>query len=169
MSEEIAINIEESACYLCKTSINTSDVYCPECGFPENGTEKEKAQFHARNAMQKNQNIDAAQKIKSARNVLYVMAGIVLVFGFFSFFKDQDVALLVTNVILGVIYLLLGSWTSKKPLVAILLGLFLYLTTIVISAIFEPSTIFRGIIFKILIIAYLGKGVYSASSINNKA
>ena len=85
--------------------------------------------------------------------------------GFIYFFVDQDIAVLVTNVVLGIIYLVLGSWTSKKPLVAILLGLLLYLTTIIISAIFEPSTIIKGIIFKIIIIAYLAKGVYSASSI----
>ena len=165
MENELTVDVNELACYVCKTPMNADEVYCPECGYPEKGTDKEKAQFHARNAMQKNQHMDADQKIKSARNVLYVIAGIILVFGFISFFSDQDVAVLVTNVILGAIYLVLGSWTSKKPMVAILLGLLLYLTTIIISAIFDPSTIIRGVIFKILIIAYLAKGLYSASSI----
>lgn len=167
MDNEIPIEISESNCSICKTPMELENVFCPECGFPENGTDKDVAQFHARNAMKKNQHMDADKKIKSARNVLFVMAGIVLLFGIISFFGDQDIAVLVTNVVLGIIYLALGSWTSKKPLVAILLGLLLYLTTIIIGAILEPSTLIRGIIFKILIIAYLAKGVYSASSIKN--
>jgi len=51
---------------------------------------------------------------------------------------------------------------------ALLLGLFLYLTTIIISAVIEPTTLIRGILWKIIIIAYLGKGIYSASSLKNE-
>ncbi|MBV7268788.1 hypothetical protein [Winogradskyella luteola] len=165
MENEISIETKEPTCSICKTAMDTEEIYCSECGFPEKGTDKEVAQFHARRAMENNQHMDADKKIKSARNVLYVMAGITLVFGIISFFNNQDIAVLVTNVILGVIYLALGSWTSQKPLVAILLGLLLYLTTVIISAILLPETLIKGIIFKIIIIAYLGKGVYSASSI----
>ncbi len=165
MEEAPMIQTQDLACTICKTSMYIEDLYCPECGYPEKGTEREVALYHARRAMQKNQNMGADKKIKSARNILYVMAGIVLVFGFFGFFEDEDVGILITNAILGVIYLLLGAWTSKKPLAALLLGLFLYLTTVIISAIFDPSTVLRGIIFKIIITVYLGVGVYSASSI----
>ncbi|MBO6880340.1 hypothetical protein [Winogradskyella sp.] len=165
MEDMTILEVSESSCSICKTPMQTENIYCPECGFPENGTDSDVAKFHARNAMKKNQHMDAGKKIRSARNVLYVMAGIIILFGVVSFFNDQDIALLISNVIVGIIYLALGSWTSKKPLVAILLGLLLYLTTIIISAIFEPSTLFRGLIFKIFIIAYLGAGVYSASSI----
>ncbi len=165
MEEVPSINTQETSCTICKTSMDLEDIYCSECGYPEKGTEREIALFHARRAMQKNQNMDAGKKIRSARNILYVMAGIVLVIGFFDFFQSQDMGVLITNAILGIIYLLLGAWTSKKPLAALLLGLFLYLTTIIISAIFDPSTILRGIILKIIITVYLGVGVYSASSI----
>lgn len=164
MEELIPTEVIDS-CSKCNTPITLETVFCSECGYPEHGTEQDVAKFHARNVMKKNEHIDADKKIKSARNVLYVMAGITFLFGFIYFFQDQDIAILVTNVVLGLIYLVLGSWTSKKPLVAILLGLLLYLTTIIISAIVDPATIIQGIIFKILIIAYLGKGVYSASSI----
>ena len=165
MEEAPIIQTQEYACTICKNSMDMEDLYCSECGYPEKGTEREIALYHARRAMQKNQNMDADKKIRLARNILYVMAGIVLVFGFFSFFEDEDVGVLITNAILGIIYLLLGAWTSKKPLAALLLGLFLFLTTIIISAIFDPSTILSGIIFKIIITVYLGVGVYSASSI----
>jgi len=142
--EELTLSeVKEPSCSKCDTPISLETIFCAECGYPENGTEQDVAKFHANNVMQKNQHMDADKKIKSARNVLYVMAGIFLLVGFFNFFNDQDAAVLVSSVIIGVIYL----------------------TTIIISAIFEPATILKGIIFKILIIAYLGKGVYSASSI----
>ena len=166
MEEGITIESSELSCSICKTPMQLENKFCPECGFPENGTEREVAQFHARNAMKKNQHMDADQKIKSARNVLYVMAGIILLFGFINFFRDQDVALLISSVVIGIIYLALGSWTSKKPMIAILLGLLLYITNIIIDVVvIGPEMILKGIIFKVLIIAYLGKGVYSASSI----
>ncbi|WP_411765950.1 hypothetical protein [Winogradskyella sp. A3E31] len=165
MEELNVLSLDEPQCSICKTSMNPANVFCSECGFPENGSDKEVAQFHARRAMENNQHMDADKKIKSARNVLYVMAGITFIFGVIYFLTDQDIAVLLTNGIISVIYVLLASWTSKKPLTAILLGLFLYITTIIIAAVFDPSTIIKGIILKIIIIAYLAKGVYSASSI----
>ena len=89
MEELNVLEINEPACSICKTPITTDDTFCSECGFPENGTDKDVAQFHARNAMQKNQHMDADKKIKSARNVLFVMAGITIVFGVIYFFVDH--------------------------------------------------------------------------------
>ena len=152
-------------CRLCKTAIDIESVFCSNCGFPEHGTNNEIASYHAKAAMDKNKHMDAGKKIKSARNTLYVMSAITLVFGLFYFFQLQDIAVLVTNIILCIIYLVLAEWTSKKPMMALLLGLLLYLTTIIISAIFEPSTIIKGILWKVIIISYLAKGIYSASSI----
>lgn len=155
-------------CSSCNSLIDEDSIYCSECGFPEKGTEKEIAIFHAKKAMEKNKNFDAAKKIRSARNVLYIMAGISLLFGILYFFSQDSIEVLITNGILSIIYIVLGSYTNKKPLMAILLGLLLYLTTIIISAILDPSTLISGIIWKVLIIAYLSKGVYSASSIKKE-
>ena len=166
--EEIIESTENlQLCSLCKTEIELDSVFCGSCGFPENGTDQQVNIFHRRLSFNKNQKREADKKIKSARNTLYVLAGITILFSTIQFFSHQDTATLITGYILGVIYILLGSWTSKKPLMAVLLGLLLYVTTIVISAIVEPQTIIKGIIFKIIIIAYLTKGVFSASSIKN--
>jgi len=137
-------------CSFCKEKMEPESVFCQHCGFPENGTEKEVAVFYGKRAMQKNKNIGAEGKIKSARNTLYVIAGVILVVGLIAYLSNKDLFALGTNFALSFIYLLLASWTSKKPLMAILLGLLLYVTTIIISAI---------------LVSYLAKGVYSASSI----
>jgi len=166
MEENIKISLLQ--CSFCQTTIETENVFCINCGFPQNGTEKDKAVFHAKNVMEKNKNMDADKKIKSARNILYVIAGLSFVFGIILYYSSNEISILLANGILSIIYIILGSWSIKKPLMALLLGLFLYLTTIIISAVIEPTNLIRGILWKIIIIAYLGKGIYSASSLKNE-
>ncbi|MFH4964698.1 hypothetical protein V8G69_06805 [Gaetbulibacter sp. M235] len=166
MEEDIVTKLLE--CSICKTTLDSGSVYCSNCGFPENGTEKEIAIFHANKVIENRKIKDADDKIKSARNTLYVMSGISLVFGVILFFSMNDVSILITNVVLSIIYLVLAFWSSQKPLMALLLGLLLYLTTIIISAVVNPTTIIKGFLWKILIIAYLGKGIYSASAIKKQ-
>ncbi|WP_299884888.1 hypothetical protein [uncultured Lacinutrix sp.] len=161
---ETAETLGELTCTHCELPIIENTAFCPECGYPEKGDEQDVAKFYAKRVMAKNKNMDAEEKIKSARNTLFVMAGLVMLFGFFSFFVNDDYVTLIINFIICCIYLLLGGWSKEKPLIALLLGLLLYITTIIISAIIEPSSLIKGILWKIIIIGYLGKGIYSASS-----
>ncbi|AUC75093.1 zinc-ribbon domain-containing protein [Olleya sp. Bg11-27] len=156
-------------CKHCDMTIQEDDAFCEECGYPIKGSEQDVAKFYAKRVMDKRKNNNAEEKIKSARNTLYVIAGVVFLFGLFLFFKNGDNVALLVNFILGAIYMLLGTWSKQKPLVALLLGLLLYITIIVISAIADPLSLVAGVIWKVLIIAYLGKGIYSASSINKAA
>ena len=159
-------NIQEAQfCSFCNESIEFESVFCTSCGYPENDTEKDVSVFYARRAVQKNKNNDAEEKIKSARTTLYVIAGAALVFGLIFYFNDKDLFALATNFVLFFLYLVLASWSSKKPLMALLLGLLLYITTVLISAIVDPTTLVKGILWKVIIVSYLGKGIYSASSI----
>ena len=74
----------------------------------------------------------------------------------------DDSATLIASGILTIVYLALAYWSQQKPLIAMVLGLLVYLTTLVINAIVDPETIYRGIILKVLIIGFLGKGINSA-------
>lgn len=69
--------------------------------------------------------------------------------------------LLVVNIGLSVIYLGLWFWAKSNPYAAALVALLLFLTVIVISAVYEPATLAQGILVKILFIAALGKAVVS--------
>lgn len=166
--EELTAEPTIPLCTHCETVITQDTAFCPECGYPEKGTEQDVAKFYARRAMAKNNTIDAEEKINSARNTLFVIGGVVMLFGFINFYIDEDNTKLIVNFIICAIYILLGFWTKQKPLVALLLGLLLYITTVVISAIFEPVTLFKGILWKVLIIGYLGKGIFSASAIKKE-
>ncbi|MGE0396951.1 MAG: hypothetical protein AB7T06_09555 [Kofleriaceae bacterium] len=67
--------------------------------------------------------------------------------------------LLIVNIALSVIYFGLWFWAKKNPYAAALVALLLFLTVIVISAVYEPSTLYQGILVKILFIAALAKAV----------
>ena len=49
-------------CSQCDSIVQLETVFCSNCGFPENGTKKEVAIFHAKKAMKKNKNMDAEKK-----------------------------------------------------------------------------------------------------------
>ncbi len=162
------ITIQHPLCSQCATEIALETKFCTNCGFPEHGDEKEKAVFHANRVIKKNEIIEDRKRINSARNTLYWMAGISFVFGLFYFFQSQDTVALIVQAILSGIYLILAYWSQKKPFAALLSGLLLYVTIIAILAIADPRTIFSGIIFKIVIIVFLSKGMYSASQNSKK-
>ncbi|CAL2103132.1 conserved membrane protein of unknown function [Tenacibaculum sp. 190130A14a] len=153
---------EQLVCSFCKKEIEKEVIFCSHCGHPENGTEKQRAQFFAKRAMQKNKNIDAGEKIKSARNTLFVLCGLIILFGLFSYSSNSSLLELGLNFFVGFIYLVLAFWSEKKPFIALLIGLFLYITLVGVSAIIDPLTLIRGVIWKVVIISYLGKGLYSA-------
>ncbi len=165
---ENLIEPKKLTCSHCKNLIESSEaIFCNHCGFPENGTKEQKGKFYGQLAIKKNRNIDAKDKIKSARNTLFILAGIVAIFGLLAYSTHQDILILGINFLLSLIYLTLAFWSEKKPMMALLIGLLLYITTIAITAIFEPTTLIKGVIWKILIVGYLGKGIYSASSIKD--
>lgn len=160
------ITTSESNCTFCKKEMKPADaIFCNHCGHPENGTDKQRAQFFGKRAMQKNKNIDAVDKIQSARNTLFILSGVIALFGFVGYSSHGDVIALGVDLILAIIYLTLAFWSEKNPMMALLLALLLYITTVSIIAIIEPATLIQGIIWKILIISYLGKGMYSASQV----
>tara|TARA_R110002074_G_scaffold70386_2_gene163447 strand:- start:1707 stop:2213 length:507 start_codon:yes stop_codon:yes gene_type:complete len=161
--------ISESNCTFCKKTIEPTDaIFCNHCGHPEKGTDQQRAQFFAKRAVQKNKNIDAVDKIKSARNTLFVLSGLIAIFGFVGYSSNNSVLDLSINLLLSVIYLALAFWSEKNAMMALLLSLLLYITTIAIFTILEPTTLMKGLIWKIVIISYLGKGMYSASAVKKQ-
>src|SRR6202023_3998388 len=78
--------------------------------------------------------------------------------------KDQIKAdfNLILFMVMAVIYVGLAIWCKKKPVAAIISGLVLFIGFQIILAFDDPMNLVRGIIWKILIIGYLLKGMKSA-------
>jgi len=59
----------------------------------------------------------------------------------------------------GMIYFALYFWARKSPLPAAIVGLVLYLTLLLVDAVTDPTSIGRGIILKVIIIAVLAQAI----------
>lgn len=162
MEDLIAQARENINCSQCDTPLAPDKTFCVSCGFPERGTESEKSKFHADRVLNLRKQQYARKELKTGRIILLVIAGLSFLSGLFYFFVHDDSATLIASGILTIVYLALAYWSQQKPLIAMVLGLLVYLTTLVINAIVDPETIYRGIILKVLIIGFLGKGINSA-------
>ncbi|HXB44283.1 MAG TPA: hypothetical protein VNV85_09520 [Puia sp.] len=107
--------------------------------------------------------------VKNARNAIFVVAITQLLFGLLvtlSTSKHMDSMILEIRlgviVLISTIFFVLGLWTKKKPYTAILSALIFYGILILNDTIYEPMSLFKGIIVKIFIIIYLVRGLRDA-------
>lgn len=151
------------SCACCQYQLEPATTYCDHCGYPLQGSKEEQDQHIANRSLKEIDLSQLEQKVQTAGNSLYWIAGILTVSSIFTYFtleNDEDiVAIMITSVILIAAFLSLAIWSKTKPAAALIAGLSLYVIIVAINAVAEPATLFSGIIFKILIIAYLIKGI----------
>lgn len=91
--------------------------------------------------------------IGNAKIALYVVSGILVLGGIVSSFKepaDQIIDIWLEVIIVAGIFLVLSMLAEKWTYQSLLIGLIVYLLYLVLYIIIDPSTIFKGIIFKIV-------------------
>jgi hypothetical protein len=142
---------------------NSSDLkFCPNCSFPVGGTDEEKSQFRMRIVRNKELIKEAKNKIQTAKIIMYVLAGITFLTGLFQGFSHDNFSGLIINCLLSLVYLIMIAWADKNPFAATLSVFILYITINLFNAFFDPSTLFSGIIMKVIVIVGLIKGITSA-------
>jgi hypothetical protein len=160
------MNPEASATIVCENCSAQNDAslkFCPQCSFPLAGTQDEKREFHMHIGTQKRLLKESQQKINQARNIIFIAAGLTLVIGLIAGFgTDEGFEVMIVSIVLCLIYLILAAWCNSNPFGAILTALILYVTIQLINAFFDPTTLFQGIILKIIFIAGFVKGIRSA-------
>jgi hypothetical protein len=163
MDEILAVPQPETiTCENCQ-SVSPADLkFCPKCSYPINGTEQDKSFFRGRITSRQALLRDTEKKIKSGRNTILILAGLVFLQGMILGFGADDFAGMIVNVIISLLYLILAAWATKNPFGAILTAGIVYVTLIVVNALVEPTTIMSGIILKIIIIGAFVKGIRSA-------
>jgi peptidoglycan/LPS O-acetylase OafA/YrhL len=108
--------------------------------------------------------------IRQARNAIFVTAGVILlslIVTLIASSKEENEYLWIDLLLYGAFiigFIALGFWTKNRPYYAIICALILYLIFIVLNAIVDIKTLFSGIIFKIMIIVYLVKGINDAKA-----
>jgi hypothetical protein len=69
---------------------------------------------------------------------------------------------LIVNLIVAAIMLVLSLWARRSPLPAVLIATATYAVVQVAAAITDPATIGQGLLMKVIIIAFLVKGIKAA-------
>lgn len=71
--------------------------------------------------------------------------------------------MLAINLGLAAVYMLLWWWAKRKPLPASIIALLLFITTNVINAVIQPSSIYQGLLLKIFFTLALVRAIYAAN------
>lgn len=160
-------------CYFCKsTGLNEENKFCPNCRFPQRGSQTEMKRFLIDVRKKKELLANKKKAVTKARYILFILAGLNFICGLIlGVIIKFDIALLIGCIIGAGIYFGLGMWSKKKPFAAILSGFFVYIVFNVISAIADPHTIYQGIIWKVIIISgfiYGYKGVKDSEKLDKE-
>jgi hypothetical protein len=147
--------LDFTVCHYCKsTGLKETDIYCPNCGFPQHGTQGQMKKFLWNISNKKKLLEEQKGAVRKARNVLYILAAFNFVGGIgLGLVNGIKPVVILAGVLAGGVYFALGLWSKKQPFAALLSGFFVYIVFTVITAINDPSTIYKGSIFKIFFIA----------------
>jgi len=104
-------------------------------------------------------------KVKNAKMWLIIVGIFTIALAlYYYFFRYDQQNLLSTGIdcFIGILFIGLAFWVNKKPYMAVLSGLILYISLIVIAGISDPSTITSGWLFRVIIIVALWSGLTAA-------
>ncbi len=151
-------------CSKCQTALRENEIFCPQCGFPERGTEQEKSHFNLRIRRRKELLEEFQKKVNTGQVILYIIASLFFLSGVvFSFLQEEEaIAVFVTFVILSCIYVGLAIWSNYQPFPALLTGFLLYVSIILLDLALDPASVLQGIVIKVVFIVVFIKGISSA-------
>jgi len=156
----------QNQCSHCNESISSEDVFCPNCGYPENGDQKEKDKFEYRIKLRKNVLNDAKKKLKNVKILLWVLAALNLVLGIIFLMEDLTFYDGIGLIISAIVFSACVFWVNKQPLTGILAA-FIFWLLLQFSVVFtDPALLLNGIILKLVFIGIFVKGISSAKDYN---
>ena len=155
-------SLETIECENCFAPVSSAQKFCSQCSFPANGSLEEKGRFRLQISSRKRFLSDAHDKIQSSKIIMFVLAGLFFIIGLAMGFGSDDFQSMIVNIFLSLIYLVLAAWCTRNPFGATLTALIIYGTLVVVNAFIDPTTLFKGIILKGIVIAALAKGIRSA-------
>lgn len=161
--EEVIVPSVTQRCGFCVfEGLGPTEKFCPQCGYPQGGSEEERSAFTARKAGEKFQAGIQVEKVRKARNVLFWVAGLNMI----PYLITGEVVFIIAGLVISCVFLGLAFWTKKKPFPAILTALILFVALNLLAAIEDPLNLVRGIILKIIVLSAL---IYALRSLKEPA
>ncbi|BDD10321.1 hypothetical protein FUAX_27530 [Fulvitalea axinellae] len=145
-------------CKNCDTEAKENDLVCGTCNYPVRGNEKEQAKFIAKQVTEKADVETAFQRLKHARNALFVLGAY---FAVVTWFTGSDIIGMTIGYFIALVFVVFGVLTLKMPKMAMLVPLCLILVKEIIHLFVSPETFLDGIGLRYAIPAILAVGFYS--------
>lgn len=154
-------------CNNCKTAAEEEIEICAICNYPIKGTEKEKASFIAKQVIQKSDVEESIKRLKTSRIILFVIGAFYLIISLKSFINVNTSFSWIFNLVLGLIFIGFAFLTYKKPIIAIGVPLGLTLLYYLTLLLIDPTYLWSGILWKMIIVMGLGYGFFSVRKSND--
>jgi hypothetical protein len=148
-------------CKNCKTQRAESEEICDLCNYPIKGTEKEQASFIAKQVIQKSDVLESIERLKKSRIILFLVGAFNIIAPFTPLLKNPTSFEYIFSISLGLILIGFGFLTFKKPKIALIIPLSLFILYYVILFLINPIYLFSGMLWKMIIIMGLGYGYLS--------
>lgn len=152
-------------CSNCRTPFEGQDIFCTECGYPENGSDKEKDLFYYRIKLKKDVIEEARKKMKNVKGILIFMAVVNLLFGIYYTTSEATLLDGIVNLIIAGVFGGCTFWVDKQPLTGVLAGFIFWILIQLLLAIGDPLTLIHGFIWKFIFIGIFIKGIMSARDV----
>jgi fatty acid desaturase len=147
-------------CPNCNVAISQIEINCEHCNFPLSGSDKEKAIFIGRQIANTSKLGDAKESQAKAQRILYIIGAFQLLNALLTYFRGYELDTVIFYTILGVALVVFGFFSGKKPLLFLTLSLVTILGYYVLLYFINPNLVFQGILWKIVIIAFLVYGIW---------
>lgn len=133
-------------CGACGKAVKPNDKFCGACGHEMPPPEHHLHKKH----------------VNTATRVIIWLAVLFALTGGLMYYLSHEQSDLAVYLILSGIMAALAFWSRKAPLPAVLVATAIYVSLIVLSAIFDPATIGQGLLVKILFTIMLVRGIKAA-------
>jgi len=91
MEEATSLSLQENiVCENCSTSNSYNQKFCSVCSFPISGTDDDKRHFRTSVGNRKLLLKDAKEKIKTAKTIIYILAGLMFLIGLYQGIGNED-------------------------------------------------------------------------------
>jgi hypothetical protein len=163
-----------STCYFCKiTGLKEEDKCCPNCSFPQRGTQAEIKSFLWDIEDMKELAKEHEETVKKGKVALYVIASFTFLGALISdLLLHAYIFAFIVDSVVSIGFLGLALWSDKKPLLSMIIGLAVYLILFVMVPILAyPANLINGIVIKLFIIAafiYGIAGAYNAGKVKKE-
>lgn len=113
---------------------------------------------------------DTEKSINKGRMALFIVAGLYIIVGVYEglIMDFHVIEFGIIDWVVSAIFIGLGLWSYKKPSLALIIGLGVYVALILVLAFVDPVTIVKGILWKALIIYYLITSIITAREVEAK-